>query len=901
MINSLRIASIAIVFGIGVHYGLRIDVPLAVAAEQDSQKWFSAKVETAPTVVVDNSSNAGGAADDRNAFHVLPGYKVEHLFSVPKAELGSWVSMTTDNKGRLIVSDQEGKGLCRVTPPAVGSDGETKVEHLDAKIASAQGLLYAFGSLYVSVNRGRASALYRLRDTNGDDQFDEVVKLRDLHGPAGEHGPHALRLSPNGKSIFLVCGNHTDPPFDVAEMKTHPEFKSRLPSNWNEDLLLPRIWDPNGHARGRMAPGGYIVQTDPEGKSWNIFTMGYRNSYDFDFNADGEIIVYDSDMEWDMGLPWYRATRIVHATDGSELGWRSGAGVWPWYFVDSVPPIADMGPGSPVGVTFGYGAKFPAKYQKAFFACDWTFGTIYAIHLEPEGSSYKAVKEEFLSRNALPLTDIVIGNDGAMYFTVGGRNSQSDLFRVTYVGAESTAPVDAHDPRGAAERELRHKIEAFHGKPAENPQSAVAFLWPYLVHADRFIRYAARVALEYQPVETWQDRVFSANNPETQITAAVALAHQGPSGLQARLFEVLGHIDFAKLTTFQQLELLRAYELALIRMGTPDEAAHTALVKRLDPLFPSQNDLVNRELCNLLSFLQSPTIVAKTMPLLSLPNPPADEQFGELLGRNKQYAAPIQAMIEHHPDRQKIAYAYALRVVKQGWTLQQRKAFFEFLREAGRASGGHSFVGFLRNIDHDAYETCNDRERLALEAIGARKPFTVPTLPKPKGPGKEWTMDVVLQAAQSGLQKRDFENGKKMYAAARCVVCHRFGGDGGATGPDLTQLAGRFNLKDLTGSIVDPSKVIAEQYKASIVVTRDGKSYTGRIVDDSNNKVVIVVDPEDSTKTVQLAKDEIEEEHPSPVSLMPGGLLKPLNEPEVLDLLAYLLSRGNPQDAMFQK
>jgi putative heme-binding domain-containing protein len=862
--------------------------------------WYSEKPQIAPAVAI-ASDVAAPANSDANAFHVPPGFQVEHLFTVPKDKLGSWVSMATDNKGRLIVSDQEGKGLCRVTPPTVGSDGETKVEHLDAKISSAQGLLYAFDSLYVSVNRGRNSALYRLRDTKGSDQFDEIVKLRDLHGPAGEHGPHALRLSPDGKSIFLVCGNHTDPPFEVAEMKTHPEFKSRLPSNWDEDLLLPRIWDPNGHARGRMAPGGYIVQTGPDGKAWNMFTVGYRNSYDFDFNADGELIVYDSDMEWDMGLPWYRATRIVHATDGSELGWRSGAGVWPWYFVDSLPPIADMGPGSPVGVTFGYGAKFPPKYQKAFFACDWTFGTIYAIHLEPEGSSYKAVKEEFLSRNALPLTDIVIGNDGAMYFTIGGRNSQSDLFRVTYVGSESTAPVDAHDPRGAAERDLRHKIEAYHGKAAENPQSAVAFLWPYLGHADRFIRYAARVALEYQPVETWQDRVFSANDPETQITAAVALAHQGPTGLQPRLFDVLGHIDFAKLTTFQQLELLRAYELALIRLGTPDEAGQTVLVKRLDPLFPSQNDLVNRELCNLLSFLQSPTIVAKTMPLLALPTPPADEQFGELLLRNPGYAKPIEAMIEHHPDRQKIAYAHALRVVKQGWTIDQRKAFFDFLREAGRASGGHSFVGFLRDIDHDAYETCNDRERLTLEAIGARKPFTVPPLPKPKGPGKEWTMDDVLQAAQTGLQKRDFENGKKMYAAARCVVCHRFGGDGGATGPDLTQLAGRFNLKDLTESIVDPSKVIAEQYKASIVVTRDGKSYTGRIVDDSNNKVVIVVDPEDSTKTVQLAKDEIEEEHPSPVSLMPNGLLKPLSEQEVLDLLAYLLSRGNPQDAMFRK
>ena len=209
--------------------------------------------------VVNGAGNV--ANEDRDAFHVPPGFKIEHMFSVPKNELGSWVSMAVDNKGRLIVSDQEGKGLCRVTPPAVGSDGETKVEHLDAKISSAQGLLYAFDSLYVSVNRGSRSALYRLRDTKGSDQFDEVVKLRDLHGPAGEHGPHALRLSPDGKSIYLVCGNHTDPPFDVAEMKTHPEYKSRLPSNWDEDLLLPRHLGPQW-PRPRSDGAGWLYCAD---------------------------------------------------------------------------------------------------------------------------------------------------------------------------------------------------------------------------------------------------------------------------------------------------------------------------------------------------------------------------------------------------------------------------------------------------------------------------------------------------------------------------------------------------------------------------------------------------------------------------------------------------------------
>src|SRR6476469_8812885 len=191
-------------------------------------------------------------------------------------------------------------------------------------------------------------------------------------------------------------------------------------------------------------------------------------------------------MEWDMGMPGYRPTRVTHTVSGGEYGWRSGSGVWPAYYVDSLPAMVDVGPGSPVGVEFGYGARFPARYQRALFICDWTFGTMYAIHTEPDGSTYKATKEEFLSRTPLPLTDVVINPvDGAMYFTVGGRGAQSELFRVTYVGKESTERADATNP-GAADRKLLKEIEALH-RPADNPEKAVEFLLPLLGHKDRFI------------------------------------------------------------------------------------------------------------------------------------------------------------------------------------------------------------------------------------------------------------------------------------------------------------------------------------------------------------------------------------------------------------------------------
>jgi len=836
-----------------------------------------------------------GRRDDgdptRGMFRGLNGFQVERLYTVPKDEEGSWVAMTVDEKGRIIASDQGDKGLYRITPSPIGSDKPTLVEKMPVAMTGAQGLLCAFGHLYVSANGGPGSGLYRLSDTNGDDQYDAVTKLATFRG-GGEHGPHALRLAPDGQSIYVVCGNHTLPPEKIDA--------SRLPTNWQEDLVLPRMWDANGHAVGIMAPGGWVAKTDPEGKTWEIVSVGYRNQYDMDFNADGELFVYDSDMEWDFGTPWYRPTRVNHATSGSELGWRSGSGVWPSYYVDSLPPLAEIGPGSPVGVSFGYGAKFPAKYQKALYICDWTFGTMYAVHLEPDGASYKSTVEEFISRTPLPLTDCDVGPDGALYFTVGGRGTQSELYRVTYVGKESTAPADAHDSSGQELRALRKQLEAFHGR-GHQPDAVLAAAWPSLSHADRFIRYAARVAVENLPAAAWQDRVFAEKETDALIQASVALARQGDKTMQPKLLTKLNTLEFAHLDARQQLDWLRAYQLVLARMGEPEAAVAETVIAKLDPLYPAKTDVLNRELCNLLVAVKAPSVIAKTIRLMET------EPKGEIkpwltnLDRNAGYGGSAAAMLKNQPDQQKIHYAFDLRNLKEGWTMDQRKAFFSFIDKARGWSGGVSYRGFLRNIDRESFEALPEKERLAIEAAGARKPDLPPTLPNPAGPGHEWTFDEVVALGDKLKSGRDFKNGEKTFASARCVLCHRFGGDGGATGPDLTQAAGRFSFKDLSDATLNPSKVISDQYKASIVETKAGQVHTGRLVSETEQQVTILLNPEDATKIVTIPRSEIESLQPSAVSIMPGGLLKTLNEGEVLDLMAYILSRGNAGDAMFRK
>jgi putative heme-binding domain-containing protein len=283
----------------------------------------------------------------------------------------------------------------------------------------------------------------------------------------------------------------------------------------------------------------------------------------------------------------------------------------------------------------------------------------------------------------------------------------------------------------------------------------------------------------------------------------------------------------------------------------------------------------------------------------------ADEAGLErLIGRGRHYGEMVKASLEKRADLLQVHYAYALRTVteKEAWTTADRKGYYSWFVRAGEWTGGHSFRKFLANIETDSMAGMTENEKLVLEALGARKPYAPPPLPKPEGPGRAWTLDEVMAVADKGLASdRNFEHGRRTFAAARCVVCHRFGDDGGATGPDLTQAAGRFQVKDLVEAIVHPSKVVSDQYKASIVQTADGKAHVGRIVMETPDQITIVTDPEDASKSVQVPRSDVEEIVAATESLMPRGLLDQLNESEVLDLVAYTLSRGNGADPRFKK
>ncbi len=807
------------------------------------------------------------------------GFKVELVYSVPRETQGSWVNLAVDPKGRLITSDQYGK-LYRVTPAKPGAAAtETAVEPIDVEIGEAQGLLWAFDSLYVVVNTGGhfPSGLYRVKDTDGDDKLDKVELLRKIEG-GGEHGPHAVVLAPDGKSLYVIAGNATKLP-EVSG--------SLVPRVWGEDNLLPRMVDGNGFMRDEKAPGGYICRVTPDGKDWVLQSMGYRNPFDLAFHRDGDLFTYDSDMEWDMNTPWYRPTRVCMAAPGADFGYRNGAGKWPTYYLDSLPPVVNIGPGSPTGVAFGYGAKFPAKYQDALYICDWSYGKLYAVHLKPEGSAYGGDLEEFVTGAPLPLTDLVVNPaDGALYFAIGGRRTTSGLYRVSYAGDESTAPSTAQ-LAGADLRGVRRSLEAFHGHA--DPK-AVATAWPYLAHADRSIRYAARVAVEFQDPATWRDKALAETNPQAALEALLALTRVGAAdpahrtaesprpdpALAAQILGALGRIDFAGLDYARKLDEVRVLGVLFNRFGRPEESAAAKVVTRADAVFPGKGRELNIELCNLLVYLGSPDVAAKAVALME--------------------SAPTQ--------EEQIDYARALRVLKVGWTPELRRAYFSWVAKADDFRGGSSFGKFLINIKKDAVATLSESERADLKPILEAQPRPKGT-PVAIGPArafvKSWTLDELVPVVDSALKtRRDFDRGRSLFAAAACYNCHRYDNEGGAAGPDLTGVSGRFSSRDLLESIILPSKAISDQYEAITVATSDGHVVTGRVVNLNGDNMMINTNMLDPNAQVTVNRSKIEETRPSPVSMMPEGLLSTLDRDEVADLVAYLLSRGDRTAKMFQ-
>jgi putative heme-binding domain-containing protein len=881
--------------------GASADANWQMAAFQPNANWVAPK-SLGKLGVQPWGAIAAGAAVAAKApvaaetLSVLDGFKVELVRSAQAGE-GSWVAMATDPQGRLIISPQGKEPMLRFSLDAKGQ--VTNVEKLTAPIGGAMGLRYAFDALYINGQGPQGYHLYRMRDTDGKGTYGELELIRKWKGGPGEHGAHGIVVGPDNL-LYVVNGNFVDVPDDILSTSPH--------KNYADDLVLPRMEDGRGFGAGRKPPGGYVVRMDKDGKNCELFASGERNTYDIAFNADGELFGFDSDMEWDWGSPWYRPTRAYHIVSGGDQGFREGSAKYPTYYQDSLPEVVNIGIGSPTGVLFPTKARFPAKFRNALLMMDWSYGRIVAVHLQPNGASYKGAFDTLVKGKALNVTDMEVGPDGALYFATGGRGQPSGLYRISYPGFFPTENRRMGDVAAAAKsRELRHQLEKFHGKQDAN---AVAAAWPTLSSDDRFIRYAARIAIEAQPVAEWKSKALTESNPNAAMTALLALARVGISADQSDVLTALAKFPTASLPEDQQLLKLRVIEVCVARHGRPADEFIQRGIEKLSPLYPAKSWALNRELSQILVYLDAPGVVSKTLDLIA----------------------------KAETQEEQLHYAVALRKAKT-WTLDERKRYLSWFqnRNAGQDAGatypsggnyfisattkhpadlekwftdvglakagnGSSYNDFIKNLKKEITNGLPPEQRTELASLLTDSEANPASL-KPQKEHKfvrEWKMADFANDLSGPSSGRNFASGREAYLAGQCAQCHRFNNEGGAVGPDLAGAGSKYSRRDLLESILEPSKIISDQYQNTTVTKKDDDEVTGRILEDTDAKLVLMVNPLTNQKA-EIKKSEIKSRAPSKLSAMPEGLASVLTKDEILDLLAYIESGGNRRHAAFRK
>jgi putative heme-binding domain-containing protein len=232
----------------------------------------------------------------------------------------------------------------------------------------------------------------------------------------------------------------------------------------------------------------------------------------------------------------------------------------------------------------------------------------------------------------------------------------------------------------------------------------------------------------------------------------------------------------------------------------------------------------------------------------------------------------------------------------------------KWFADAGRPyADGASFPKFIGNFHADAVKTLSPQERESLKDVIAaytppeRRP---PEQVKPRQLVKAWQMADLTGSLEQAAKGRNFRRGREAYLAAQCAACHKIGSDpatiSGDVGPDLTAVASRFTRRDILESIIEPSKVISEQYMNTAVRLKNGDTVVGRVLEDTPDKLVLSPDQRKPEK-VTVNKKDIDRRVPSQLSPMPSDLVNVLTKDEILDLLAYIESGGKRDHPAFAK
>ncbi|HKQ36982.1 MAG TPA: HEAT repeat domain-containing protein, partial [Verrucomicrobiae bacterium] len=798
---------------------------------------------------------------------------------------------------------------------------------------------------------GDGNAVRRLNDNDNDGAYDGYEVIATGLGPRGPQGLLVWgdRLyAVGGDGLQLFEGYESGGPLVHrgrlgAKLNTGGDHDAHTIFRGADDHIYLMAGNGSGirdrlHITESNSPGIFereasVFRISPDGKKWECIASGGRNPPSLGMNYLGELFSFDSDMEWHVGLPWYRPVRLNHWTIGGDQGWQE-VGAYPPYYIDNLPGILDVGRGSPNWGVFYEADLLPQKYRDAFLVCDYrwkresndqysTSGRLIAFFMKRKGAGWTASMETLArpkpnardangKRISFALVDIAIAPDGSLYLS----DHNQGIWRIT------CEPQTLNPLRGTLSSWERRATEARRLGQLGDIPGLLKFLadddpfvrrraaeeltrWPVpeargpLIEAlndpERLVRYVAMCALAHHPISEWLDQALARPYPQTQMRALVVGMLRREQVPADKAQKTIRALLSQKLSVEDQLDLLRVIHLF------PARNAGNFLLSD----FPDADRNVRWEKIRLMGEFR----IAEAFPLLL-----------------RELESETNHVTQFH-------IAQAIARLRQGWNTDQETRLLNWFLETqegwfAQFSGkGVEFPAFWQTTlsefaanHRDAFMRASNRIQLtslmgnvlinslgpaeltamykaenspdvkkkivkALKRIpGAEVPITESQAAPLRAEKSDEDIHKFILAAKGG----DAQRGGKVYEALQCNSCHGGGvtpgREGRFFGPDLAGIGQRLTKTELADALVYPSKQVADRFKGVEIEFADATPLTGFITDQDAETITLA----DRDQVQRVPRSKIRAINPQSSSLMPSKLLNQLSEDELRDLLAFL-------------
>jgi putative membrane-bound dehydrogenase-like protein len=775
-------------------------------------------------------------------------YQLELIVSEP--QIVTPIGVAFDRQGRLLVVEShtherptayKGPASDRIRMLA-DSNGDGRLDHWST---FADGFRHAMnvlvrpdGGVYV-VER---NAVRILRDTDGNGQADKTDDV--------------LRLI-----------TKTDYPHNGLGGIAHLQDSSDLLVSLGENFgAAYRLKGSDGKSLVGQGGAGGIFRCSSDGANLERIAIGFWNPFGICVLPDGRIFAVDNDP--DSRPP----CRLLHIVPGGDYGfiWQYGRpGIhplqaWNGELPGTLPMVCGVGE-APTAII---------AHKGWLWVSSWGDHRIERYRLVPRGESYAAERQVVVQGGVdFRPTGMAFASDGSLYFGDWirldyGVHGQGRVWRLA---ARSDDIIDEAPLPPKVQPVLAQSGDIDTALASDDPFVRTAGVW-VASHANSNNGVAQnpspnpRVRLGRLDALHWM--------AVPNVVSALQGALRDPSA-DVRLYAI-------RWIANERIAELRDDVAALLNGSSPEPRLHLAILGAIDWLDhgsnPRGSGITDQLLVSELSNEQrSPASHALTLSLLS-----PDDNFLSL-DRLRNY---LHA--NFRPLRLEAVRSLAQQSNPDRFSLLASVARDDAQDDEVRAE---AIVGLAAAAEKhrqllEVFASGSDRRVLKSEAQRMLRLGGLGVAPAESKPSANDLNSWNVMLKDSG----NAAAGRRLFFSSvgpRCSVCHRYGGRGGRVGPDLTNIGMSNSRESVIASILQPSREIAPHYQAWVLVTRDGKTYTGLRLpkpgDDGNEDYV-----DSAGATFTLPSHEIDERLPSATSIMPENLATTLSIADLRDLVTFL-------------